>query len=150
MQLAGNQIVNAAPPGVWNILMNPDLLAKVVPGISSLEKLSENSFKSAINIRIGPVNGTFTGNLHLDNLVAGKSFLLKAQQNSKIGNANAEIRIDLTPVNENQTEVNFDGDVRMSGLLASMGQRVIGGVANTLTKQFFNNLERELAATTNV
>ncbi|RYY29232.1 MAG: carbon monoxide dehydrogenase [Chitinophagaceae bacterium] len=150
MQLAGNQIVNAPSSRIWQLLMNPDLLAKVVPGISSLEKLSENLFKSVIIIKMGPINGTFTGHLNLDDLVEEKSFLLKAQQNSKIGNANAEIKIDLTPKNENQTEVNFDGDVRMSGLLASMGQRVIGGVANTLTKQFFNNLERELAVPTNV
>ncbi|MCW3111017.1 MAG: carbon monoxide dehydrogenase subunit, partial [Segetibacter sp.] len=44
-----------------------------------------------------------------------------------------------------QTDVTFDGEVKISGMLATMGQRVIGGVANTLTKQFFNNLEKELA-----
>jgi carbon monoxide dehydrogenase subunit G len=29
-------------------------------------------------------------------------------------------------------------------MLASLGQRVMGGVSNTLTKQFFLNLEKEL------
>ena len=38
----------------------------------------------------------------------------------------------------------FDGDVKLSGMLAGMGQRLIGGVSNTLTKQFFTNLEKEL------
>ena len=66
------------------------------------------------------------------------------QQNSKIGNANAAIKIDLLPVDARQTEIAFNGDVKMTGLLAGMGQRVMGGVANTLTKQFFANLEKEL------
>ena len=69
---------------------------------------------------------------------------MKVQQNSKIGNANAAIKIGLLNVEEKKTEVSFDGDVKLSGLLASMGQRLIGGVANTLSKQFFSNLEKEL------
>lgn len=127
------------------MLMDPNSLAKVVPGISRLEKLSENSFKSILNIKIGPVSGTFSGNVQLEDIVEQKSFILKAQQKSKIGNANAVVKINLEPVDDKQTEVMFDGDVKLSGVLASMGQRVIGGVANTLTKQFFNNLENELA-----
>jgi len=69
-------------------------------------------------------------------------------QKSKIGNANAAIKIGLLPVDDKQTEVAFDGDVKLSGLIAGMGQRVMGSVSNTLTKQFFANLEKELDATT--
>lgn len=126
--------------------MDPDTLAKVVPGISSLEKTGDNSFKSILNIKIGPVSGSFTGNLKLEDIIDQQSFTLKAQQNSKIGNANATVKINLTPVADKQTEVIFDGDVKLSGVLAGMGQRIIGGVANTLTKQFFSNLEKEINA----
>jgi carbon monoxide dehydrogenase subunit G len=73
-----------------------------------------------------------------------KGFTLKVQQNSKIGNANAAIKIELQPVKSDQTEVSFDGDVKLSGMLAAMGQRLISGVSNTLTKQFFANLEKEV------
>ncbi len=144
MKLSGKHILNATPPAIWQILMDTDTLAKVVPGISSLEKLSENSFKSLITIKLGPVNSSFAGNLQLEDIVDQKSFTLKAQQNSKIGNANASIKIELTPVGDEQTSIVFDGDVQLSGLMASMGQRLIGGVSDTLTKQFFKNLEKEL------
>jgi carbon monoxide dehydrogenase subunit G len=144
MQLTGSQTLNATPSMVWQMLMDPEMLAKVVPGISKLDKLSDNSFKSILNIKIGPVSGSFAGNLQLEDIVEQTSFTLKAQQNSKIGNANADIKINLAPVQVDSTEVAFDGDVKLSGLLATMGQRVIGGVANTLTKQFFTNLEKEL------
>jgi carbon monoxide dehydrogenase subunit G len=77
-----------------------------------------------------------------------KGFTLKVSQNSKIGNAKAAIKIDLLPVDDKQTEVAFDGDVKLSGLIAGMGQRVMGSVSNTLAKQFFSNLEKELQAAT--
>ncbi len=145
MQLKGNQILNATPSRVWEMLMDPIILAKVVPGISKLEKLAENSFKSILSIKIGPVSSSFSGKLQLEDIVEQKSFTLKAQQNSKIGNANADVKINVAAINDTQAEVTLNGDVKISGMLATMGQRVLGGVANTLTKQFFNNLEKELA-----
>jgi carbon monoxide dehydrogenase subunit G len=81
----------------------------------------------------------------MENIEEQKGFTLKVQQNSSIGNANAAIKIELITVNPNQTEVAFDGDVKVTGLLASMGQRILGSAANVLTKQFFANLDHELA-----
>src|SRR5690349_19055585 len=147
MQLAGKHVLHAAPSKVWATLMDKDTLARVVPGISRLEETGDHTFKSTLNIKLGPVNGSFTGDLQLDDLQEPNTFTLKAQQNSKIGNANAAIKINLEPVGSGDTEIAFDGDVKLSGILASMGQRVMGGVSNTLTKQFFSNLEKELAKT---
>ena len=124
--------------------MDTDTLARIVPGISKLEKTGDNTFKSTVAIKLGPVSSSFTGNLQMEDIQPEKSFALKVQQNSKIGNANAVIKIEVNSVDENQTEVSFDGDVKLSGMLASMGQRVLGGVANTLSKQFFTNMEKEL------
>ena len=146
MQLTGKHTFNAPTSVVWNMLMDTEILAKVVPGISKLERIGENSFKAIVEIKMGPVSGAFSGNLQMEDIEEPKGFTLKIQQNSKIGNANAAIKISLLPVAENQTEVAFDGDAKLSGLLATMGNRVIGGVSNTLTKQFFTNLEKELAA----
>jgi carbon monoxide dehydrogenase subunit G len=144
MQLTGKHVVNAAPEKIWDMLMDTDTLARIVPGISRLEKTGDNTFKSVLEIKLGPVSGSFTGSLQLEEITMQKGFTLKVQQNSKIGNANAAIKIDLLPVDTGQTEIAFNGDVKMTGLLAGMGQRVMGGVANTLTKQFFANLEKEL------
>jgi uncharacterized protein len=144
MQLAGKYLLHAAPPKVWATLMNMDSLAKIVPGISRLEQTGDFTFKSILDIKLGPVSGSFTGNLQLEDLQEPHAFTLKAQQNSKIGNANAAIKITLAAVGDSDTEIAFDGDVKMSGMLASMGQRVMSGVSSTLTKQFFSNLEKEL------
>ena len=145
MQLTGKHVVNADPARVWAMLMDADTLAKIVPGISALERTSENSFKSTVAIKLGPVSSAFTGNLQMEVITEQKEFTLKVQQNSKVGNASAAIKINLAAVYANQTEVSFDGDIKLSGMLASMGQRVLGGVANTLSKQFFTNMEKEIA-----
>ena len=145
MHLKGKQALNATPSILWAKLMDKDTLAKVIPGVTALEKVSENAFTSTLQIKVGPVNGSFSGHLQIEDINEQKNFTLKVQQNSKIGNTNASIKVDLIPVDDKQTELAFDGDAKLSGLLASIGQRLIGGVANTLNKQFFTNLEKELA-----
>jgi len=145
MELKGRHTVNASPATLWNMLMDTDTLSKIVPGISKLEKTGDNTYKSILEIKIGPVGGSFTGNLQMENIEEQKGFTLKVQQNSSIGNANAAIKIELIPANANETEVAFEGEVKVTGLLASMGQRILGSAANMLTKQFFANLDHELA-----
>jgi uncharacterized protein len=144
MQLTGKHVINALPSRIWEMLMDTDTLARIVPGISRIEKTGENKYRSIIEIKMGPVNSSFAGDLQMEDIKEPEGFTLKVQQNSKIGNANAAIKISLLPSNANNTEVSFDGDVKLSGMLAAMGQRLIGGVSNTLTKQFFSNMEKEL------
>jgi carbon monoxide dehydrogenase subunit G len=145
MQLRGKNVVNATPGIVWAMLMDTDTLARIVPGVSRLEKTGENVYKSTVEIKIGPVSGSFNGIVQMEEITDQKGFTLKVKQNSKIGNTDAAIKIGLLPIDTLQTEITFDGEVKMTGLLASMGQRVMSGVANTLTNQFFSNLEKELA-----
>jgi len=126
--------------------MDTDTLARVVPGISRLEKTAENQYNAIAEIKLGPVSGSFSGTLSLGDIQENEGYTLHVKQNSKIGNADATVKIALKSITDEQTEISFDGDARLSGLLARTGNRVISGVATTLTKQFFNNFEEELKA----
>jgi carbon monoxide dehydrogenase subunit G len=61
-----------------------------------------------------------------------------------MGNVKAEIGMQLEPAGANQTQIQYTGEARMSGMLASMGQRIMSGVVRTLSKQFFQALEEEI------
>ena len=93
---------------------------------------------------MGPVSGSFSGKLNVVDKQEPRSFVLNIKQNSKIGNVAADVKIELLSVSDNETELSFDGKANLSGLLARTGQRVMSGVANTLSKQFFRALEEEL------
>ena len=97
-----------------------------------------------MEIKMGPINGSFKGTLDLEQLKEYETFTLNTRQDSKIGKAQAIIKLDFSSPANNQTDLVYDGTVKLTGLLANMGQRLIGGVANSLIKQFFSNLEKEL------
>jgi carbon monoxide dehydrogenase subunit G len=145
MELKGNRKVEADPATLWKMLMDIDLLPRIVPGISRLERTGENTYKSTLEIKFGPVSGEFTGDMQMEDITALKGFTLKAQQHNKIGTVNSVMKIELMPVSGNETEVCFNGEIQISGMMSMMGEKVLRTIADMLTKQFFANLDHELA-----
>ena len=98
MQLTGNHVINATPATIWSILMDTNALARIVPGVQTLERIEGHSFRSTLGVKLGPVNASFNGNLQMEDIEDEQGFTLKVQQNSKVGNASAVIKIKLIPV----------------------------------------------------
>lgn len=144
MKVKGTYVINAAPSAIWKLLMDQEVLARITPGISELEELQEDKFKAISNIKIGPVKAGFDGELELKDKIENESMLVVLDQKSKIGNAIASIGIKLNALNADETEVSYEGDAKLSGRLATMGQRIVGGVISTLSKQFFKSLQKEI------
>ncbi|MEL6658832.1 MAG: carbon monoxide dehydrogenase subunit G [Bacteroidota bacterium] len=147
MHLKGTHTLPAAREQLWQYLMDPDFLARVTPGVTRLERTGDDTFEAIADIKMGPVKGSFSGDLALREKEEPNSFFLDVSQKSKMGNVSASIKMELTEVDANNTVMSFDGKAKLSGLLARTGQRVLSGVASTLTKQFFAAVEKELAAT---
>ncbi len=144
MHLKGTHTFNAPADQLWAKLMDADTLARITPGVSKLEEIEKDKYKAIAQVKMGPVSGSFSGNLDVNDKDEPHSFVLNIKQKSKIGNVAADVKISLNSITEEETELSFDGEAKLSGLLARTGQRVMTGVANTLSKQFFKALEDEL------
>lgn len=145
MQLSGKHSVNEDLSTVWDMLMNPEVLARIVPGISKLERIDDKSFESTMEVKIGPVSGSFKGTLVFEEINVHKSTRMRISQYSKMGNADAVVSLNFASRTTHQTELTYNGNVKLAGMLANTGQRLIGGVADSLIRQFFSNLDKELS-----
>ena len=130
MQLKGTHTLPAAREQLWNHLMDPEFLARVTPGVTRLERTGDDTYEAIADIKMGPVKGSFSGDLAIKDKQEPGSFVLEVSQKSKIGNVSATIDLALEPADENSTVMTFDGKAKLSGLLARMGQRM--GCARTL------------------
>lgn len=145
MHLEGTHTLKASRDTVWKALLDPEVLARVTPGAKSLEPVGEDEYKAIFEVKMGPVKGDFKGKLAVVDKVAPESYRLKIKLTGKIGNVNAEGDLKLNSLSANETEVQFSGDAKLSGTLARTGQRVLSGVANTMTGQFFSAIDEEVA-----
>ena len=68
MELNGKRNVETDPATLWNMLMDIEILPKIVPGISKLEKIGENTYKSTLEVKFGPGRGEFTGDMQMEDI----------------------------------------------------------------------------------
>ncbi len=144
MNVKGNHDFNVSREKLWSYLMDPEVLAKITPGVTKLKTIDTDTYQSISDIKIGPVKGSFKGKLNVQDTNEPASFVIKMEQLSKIGNAHATIQMELADKGANQSALSFDGKAKLSGVIARTGQRVLSGVANKLTKEVFAALEQHI------
>jgi 2-furoyl-CoA dehydrogenase large subunit len=53
----GRSLVRAAPERLWAMLLDPEVLASLIPGAHGVRKLSETRFQADVTLGVGPVKG---------------------------------------------------------------------------------------------
>lgn len=144
MKFSGQHEFNVDAQQLWDYLMDPQVLAKITPGVTRLQTISTDQYKSISDIKIGPVKGKFTGKLSVADKQEPKAFKIEMEQLSKIGNAQAYVDMNISEISAGNTKLSFDADAKLSGVIARTGQRVLSGVANTLTKEVFSALQKHI------
>jgi carbon monoxide dehydrogenase subunit G len=147
MDITGTQELEATPQVIWSMLLNPSVLERIIPGLKTLTPIGDHEYEALSEIKMGPVKGAFKGHLNITDQVNGKSCKVILSQESKMGNAAAEISMELRERENGMTEIIYNGEAKLAGTLARMGQRIVGGVVKTLARQFFEGLENELKTT---
>ena len=108
-----------------------------------MEQTGPGQYQAVLHIKMGPINSTFNGALQVVDSKEPESYRLIVDVDGKIGQIAAEGHIRLAEDHETTT-VEVEGGSQLTGRLASMGQRLLSGVARMFTNQFFKALEREL------
>ena len=138
----GEAQVAASPEAVWEMLLDADTLASIIPGAHGVQKLSDTHFKADVTLGVGPVTGRYKADIRLSDLVRPKSVTLTGVVTGALGDGRGSGRITLTP-NANGTTLSYDYDAEIGGKVASIGGRLLDGAAKMVIRQFFAALARK-------
>src|SRR5437870_7305510 len=139
MKLEGSYEVKAPREKVWNAFLDPATLQKAIPGCEKLEALGDDEFKATLKIGVAAVKGTFEGRVKLSDKKPPESYRLAAEGSGGPGFVKADTLITLTEI-DGGTRVSYSADVQVGGLIAGVGQRMLGGVSKMMADQFFNRM----------
>lgn len=128
---------------VWAHLQDEEVLARTLPGCKKFEQVDEGVYNAELGLNVGPVKGVFTGEVRLTDLVAPESYRLSLKGKGKPGEVNADSQVFLEETEEGTT-LTCDADVAATGVMAAVGQRVMGGVAKMVLGQFFKAVASEI------
>lgn len=144
MKLDGEYTFDGPQERVWEILRDPDTLAKALPGTKRLELVDKNEYEGEMQVRIGPVAGTFGGKLTVSNEVAPQSLTLTVEGKGKVGFLKGSGDVELTDLGDEKTLMKYSGEVQIGGRVASVGQRLFDTVSKSMIKQGLEKLNESL------
>lgn len=133
---------------VWNTIQSPEVLKKVLPGCDVFEEVGDEKYESVLNINMGPIKGKFTADVEQVDMVEPKSYRLLVKAKGKPGEIAADAAMEFAESDGN-TVLTCTADVTPTGLLATIGQRIMGGVAKVILGKFFKDIEKEAKARMN-
>ena len=139
MKISGSYTIPAARERTYQLLQDPVVLAKCMPGTDHLDKVAENEYEMKMKMAIASIGGLFSGKVRIADQNQPESFKLIVEGNGKIGFVKGEGLLNLSPQGD-VTEVNYDGDVQVGGTIAGVGQRLLDATAKMIIKKFFEKL----------
>jgi hypothetical protein len=145
MKIQGSHTFDAPRERVWRALLDPEILARTLPGCEKLERIGENDFRGVLNVQVGPVKGQFQGTLQLSDLRPLEGYHMKLDGKGPAGFMNGEGELGLADA-ASSTVLTYDLDAQVGGRVAGVGQRLIESSAKSITRQGLEGLARELAA----
>jgi hypothetical protein len=142
MKLEGTHNLSAPRDRVYEMLIDPDVLQRCIPGCERLEKTAENSYSATIRTGIGAIKGVFTGTVRLEDMRPPEHYRIVVEGKGAPGFLKGSGNLDLEKQGEG-TLIRYTGDLQLGGTLASVGQRMIQASAKMMASQFFTALEVE-------
>ena len=133
--------VPAPPEKVWQALLDPESLKKVIPGCHSVSLVGPNHYKAEVSLGVGPIKGRFTAHVKLSDLVEPKSAVLSGALSGPLGNAEGSGNVTLSPKGEG-THIEYTYAVAVAGKVAAVGGRMLERASGIVIGQFFSRLPR--------
>ncbi|MBX6753138.1 CoxG family protein [Thermorudis peleae] len=146
MKIQGSYTIRAPQQATWDHLTNPDAIAKCLPGVEKLNQVGPDEYTMSMTVGIGPVRGTYEGKVRLLNVHPPSDYQMEIEGSGRPGFVKGLGTLRLVPAGENQTQIEYDGDVEVGGPVAGVAQRMMGSVAKRLIEQFLSCIEQQITS----
>ena len=142
MKLEGKYTFQASQEQVWELFTNPKHLKKALPGCEKLEEQAPGKYNAFFKIGIAAVKGTYQGKFEIADPEPPKRYRLIVEGSGSPGFVKGSANIELSHQNQG-TLLSYQGEGQVGGLIAGVGQRLIGGIAKMMLDQFFKKMKKE-------
>ena len=143
MKVQGEARLPGTPEEVWDLLNDPNRLARCLPGCERLEPDGPDHYKAVVKFALAAISGSYSGTLQLTEKEPPRSIRLRLEGKGVPGFVRGEGKLELA-AKQGQTEVCYSGEAQVGGMIAAVGQRMIDAAARKIIHQFFESAAAEL------
>jgi len=140
MKFEGKYTFKAPREKVWQVLLDPKILAQCMPGCEELKEIGPDQYEANVRVGIAAVKGTYKAKISIKDKQPPSHYILSGQGSGGPGFMQGDVVIDLEQEG-GETLLKYSTDAKVGGLIAGVGQRMIGGIAKMMIDQFFKKME---------
>jgi carbon monoxide dehydrogenase subunit G len=147
MTLDGIYTFNGPRGIVWDLLQDPAVLVKALPGTERLELAAPDRYRGVMKVSVGPVTAArFDVLVDVTEKDPPARFVMQIEGKGTVGHTRGTATVDLSDTGANQTTMRYTANVLVGGTIAAVGQRVLESVSRSMMTQALSSLDRELSA----
>ena len=144
LQASGTVDIAATPEQVFAVLLDPQALARVIPGCHALSADGSNRYKADVTVGVGMIKARYEATIALSEIDAPRSLRLAGQGISSLGTGSGDGRVRLEAT-ATGTQLHYDYQAQVGGKVAMVGSRMLEGAAKIIVAQLFESLGRQAA-----
>ena len=145
MKIEGSYVVPAPRQTVWQHLLNPETLARALPGCEKLQPNPDGSFSAVLKVGIGAVRGTYNGRVEILDPKPPESYRMRVDGNGTGGFVKGEGTLTLTET-AGGTLITYSAEGRVGGVIASVGQRLLEAAGRQIVGKFFEAFAQQVGS----
>jgi len=145
MKIAGANTVPFPVEKVWDALLDPQVLVATIPGCERLEETGEHTYAMTVTAGVAAIRGTYNGTCALSDLKEHESLVMKLQGAGAPGTVDATVDVSFSSVDEGSTQISYEADATVGGMVGGVGQRMLGSVSKRMAGEFFGNVGKALS-----
>ncbi len=148
MEIEKTLTVSAPPQQVWNLLLDPQIMAGAVPGMKSIDVISPTEYVAVMHQKISFINAKFKLNTRIVEQKAPEYMRVEGtgEDASVASSLKQTSEVFLTPAADGGTELRIKVNVDVLGRLGAFGLSVMKTKADRLWDEFGANLAARIQA----
>lgn len=148
MEINLTKVINAPVQKLWDMLLDPQAMSGCVPGMQSVEVISDREYLAEIKVKIAFISARFKVRTVITEMSAPK--FLRAEstgEDSSVGSSVKSVsEMTLVSVDDGRTELTVSVKATVLGRLGTLGLNPMKTKAERMWEEFCAKLEEKLAA----
>ena len=144
MNVSGERNFDASRAIVWQVLNDPEAMAKTMPGVESFDVHDDRHWTANVKIPLGL--GGLRMKVDMEKVEEREpEFAKLAIKGNGVGAImNMETSFTLSDAAERNTSMTWSAEVKVLGPVGSMGQRVLQPIVNQQVKHVLTALDKQV------
>lgn len=145
MRFEGTYSFAASQRKLWDTLLDPAVLASCIPGCQEFRPVSEDKYEVSLKAGVGAVSGTYKATVAVVDKRPYDGYTMRVEGKGSGTTIKGEGVMTLVET-DGGSEVRFQGNAQITGIVARVGQRLMTSAAKALVGQFFDCIKAKAEA----